>query len=268
MTEAIERMLPLYEAKMIHQFDQRWATYEPDGSVRDVTPAEKENPAFTTLSRYWVREEVVRDRLSNRWGQNWLFAWRRIARSTDERTFISTLLPRVAAGDSLFLGLPHNVSDGWCFVALTSSFAFDYVFRQKTGGVNASFFLVEQLPIPEPTQLLAHAPTDETWEQFLRSRSRAASSLGIDVEQRDAIRAEIDAACFVLYGITRADADYIMDTFLIVKRKEEATLGSYVTKERVLAAYDEMQIAIDSGELYESPLEPELSRFARVTAEE
>lgn len=31
MTGTVERMLPLYEAKMIHQYDHRWATYEPDG---------------------------------------------------------------------------------------------------------------------------------------------------------------------------------------------------------------------------------------------
>ncbi|MEG6992759.1 hypothetical protein V1979_38435, partial [Pseudomonas aeruginosa] len=29
--------LPLYEAKLIHQFDHRWATYTADGNSRDVT---------------------------------------------------------------------------------------------------------------------------------------------------------------------------------------------------------------------------------------
>ena len=51
----IERMRRLYEAKMIHQFDHRWATYERDGTVRDVTLAEKQDPSFVSLPRYWVR---------------------------------------------------------------------------------------------------------------------------------------------------------------------------------------------------------------------
>jgi hypothetical protein len=34
------RMLPLYEAKMIHHYDTRWATYEPDGSTRYVCCAD------------------------------------------------------------------------------------------------------------------------------------------------------------------------------------------------------------------------------------
>ena len=37
------RYLPLYEAKMIHQFDHRWATYDGADS-RDVTLAEKQDP--------------------------------------------------------------------------------------------------------------------------------------------------------------------------------------------------------------------------------
>jgi hypothetical protein len=63
-----DRYLPLYEAKMLHQFDHRWATYEERESrrtgdweveARDVTLQEKSNPAFVVQPRYWVREEVV-----------------------------------------------------------------------------------------------------------------------------------------------------------------------------------------------------------------
>ena len=45
MTETVERMLPLYEGKMINLHDHRWATHEPDGTIRDVTLAEKQDPA-------------------------------------------------------------------------------------------------------------------------------------------------------------------------------------------------------------------------------
>ena len=56
-----EKYLPLYEAKMIHHFDHRWATYEPDGSIRKVTPEEKKNPDFASMPRYWVPEwEVIK----------------------------------------------------------------------------------------------------------------------------------------------------------------------------------------------------------------
>jgi len=55
------RYLPLYEAKMVHHYDHRFATYDTDGeSIRDATQAEQANPDFTPLPRYWVNEwEVV-----------------------------------------------------------------------------------------------------------------------------------------------------------------------------------------------------------------
>jgi hypothetical protein len=61
--------LPLYEAKMIHQFDHRWATYLPSpsgrGAVgdgegsRDVTVDEKKDPNFNATPRYWVSAREV-----------------------------------------------------------------------------------------------------------------------------------------------------------------------------------------------------------------
>ena len=45
-----------------------------------------------------------------------------------------------------------------------------------------------------------------------------------------------------------------MDTFPIVKRKDEAKFGSYRTKELILEIYDAMQAAIDGGYEYASPL--------------
>jgi hypothetical protein len=53
------RYLPLYEAKMLHQYDHRWATYETADEVRDVTPGEKRAPNFVVQPRYWVAEDVV-----------------------------------------------------------------------------------------------------------------------------------------------------------------------------------------------------------------
>ena len=50
--------LPLYEAKMVHQFDHRWATYDGD-KTRDLTLAEKQDPHRVVLSRYWVDAREV-----------------------------------------------------------------------------------------------------------------------------------------------------------------------------------------------------------------
>lgn len=61
------RRVPLYEAKMIHHYDHRWATYMPgatddEDSARDTTLEEKQNPDFEPTPRYWVPEDEVRIR--------------------------------------------------------------------------------------------------------------------------------------------------------------------------------------------------------------
>jgi hypothetical protein len=75
-------------------------------------------------------------------------------------------------------------------------------------------------------------------------------------DRRFLLRAELDAAFFHLYGISRDDVDYIMDTFPIVKRKDEAAHGDYRTKLRILDVYDQMQRAIDTGASYQTLLDP------------
>lgn len=56
--------LPLYEAKLMHQFDHRWATYAGDGSTRNVTLKEKQDPGYEVRPRYWVDKKQVLAKLA------------------------------------------------------------------------------------------------------------------------------------------------------------------------------------------------------------
>ena len=252
MTETVERMLPLYEGKMINLHDHRWATHEPDGTIRDVTLAEKQDPDFVVMPRYWVREEVVEDRIPEV-GQGWMLGYRWISNATNERTLIAASLPRAASGNSLPIFAKHKDSD--LVVAVMSSFVCDYVARQKLGGQNMTFGTVYQVAIPAPAVLIESCP----WDKWVRTSDWIRKRLGtlrcwLNLDSRDHAKAEVDAGCFHLYGISRDDVDYIMDTFRIVKRKDEAKFGSYRTKELILEIYDAMQAAIDGGYEYASPL--------------
>lgn len=64
--EAGDDLVPLYEAKMFHQFDHRWATYTAEGDTRDLTDEEKSNPHFLPQTRYWVNRTEVEDRLEKK----------------------------------------------------------------------------------------------------------------------------------------------------------------------------------------------------------
>jgi hypothetical protein len=54
----------------------------------------------------------------------------------------------------------------------------------------------------------------------------------------------------------REDVDYILDTFPIVRRKDEAQHGEYRTKRVILEIYDAMQQAITTGQPYQTRLDP------------
>ncbi len=66
-----ERYLPLYEAKLFHQYDHRFATFDGvsakdrrNGKARPMTSGEKADPETVVVPRYWVPEEEVTKRLN------------------------------------------------------------------------------------------------------------------------------------------------------------------------------------------------------------
>jgi len=71
-TSAAPGLMPLYEAKLIHQFDHRWATYSmsnvaPDKEqrCRDLTDEEKRDPRLSIQPRYWVEKREVLARIAD-----------------------------------------------------------------------------------------------------------------------------------------------------------------------------------------------------------
>nr|WP_231716169.1 DNA methyltransferase [Arthrobacter zhangbolii] len=258
----VERMLPLYEAKMIHQFDHRWATYE-GLEVRDVSQSEKSDPKFAPKSRYWVPEAAVDRALGSR-AQEQLVAFRDIARTTDERTSIFSAIPKVGVGHTAPLIFGRNLN---CALPVFNSLVFDYVARQKIGGTHLTYSYLKQLPVPSPSSMPSYAVWDtrQTLEDWLKARTIELTNTTYefdflpyqwDVDRRRALKAEIDAALFHVFGVSRDDTNHILDTFPILKRKEKAVFGEYLTQRLVLEAYDAIQDAIETGTPYESQTAP------------
>jgi SAM-dependent methyltransferase len=144
--------LPLYEAKMIHQYTHRWASYKGQ-AVADLSLAELANPTTRVNPRYWLAKEQIERRLEERgWDKQWLLAFRDITNATNERTAIFSLLPLSAVGNSAPIILFDHValSKIAAFIACVSSLAFDAIARPKVGGTHLNFFIVKQLPVLPP----------------------------------------------------------------------------------------------------------------------
>jgi hypothetical protein len=68
-----------------------------------------------------------------------------------------------------------------------------------------------------------------------------------DTGDRAQLRAEIDAYVAHLYGLSRDDFDYILDTFPVLKKKELKAFGEFMSKRKCLEEYDRLSQVL--GEL-------------------
>lgn len=375
--EVSERRVPLYEAKMIHHFDHRWATYPEgemgDDSARDVTLAEKQDPRFEPTPRYWVSEDEVKLRaarlpssvkrayrdeepdrclkalaewlagaigaiegrpaeerdllrilgrqhdwraalksppdrflkepktgaagneaqretpltaddltflaeqsrdtlglvesLIDRKQPRWLMGWRDICRSTDERTVIASVFPKVGVGHTLPL-FHLNVSPELtaASLAMWMSIPFDYIARLSVGGTHLTYSYLKQFAVIPPGQFKAReiefvtsrvlelTYTSHAMRPWVEDLGYTGKSFGWDEERRALLRAELDAFFARKYGLSRDELRYILDpadvkgpdypseTFRVLKKNEESPnrCGEYRTRRLVLEAWDRL----------------------------
>lgn len=257
------RYVPLYEAKMIHHFDHRWATYEGDSS-RDVTLDEKKDYRFEPRPRYWLDGSLARSRQRSKdWSKGWLMGWRDITNATNERTAIFSVYPAFAIAHTvrnLFLRQAVDVAAG--FIANLSSLPLDFVARQQVGGTHLTVETVKQFPILPPSaydeaalafivpRVLELTYTSHSMTPFARDLSYEGEPFAWDEDRRAQLRAELDAWYALAYGLTRDELRYVLDpkdvlgedypseTFRVLQSNEIKKYGDYRTQRLVLSAYD------------------------------
>ena len=166
-------------------------------------------------------------------------------------------------------------------MANANSFAFDFCARQKISGSNVNIWIFKQLPVLPPATYAepcawAGQPTTPlrdwllprvleltytAWdlEPFARDSGWTGPPFVWDEARRFQLRCELDAAYFHLYGLSRADAAYILDTFPIVRRKDEAAHGTYRTRDTILALYAQFADCAAAHRAFVSPLNFTLS---------
>jgi hypothetical protein len=263
--------LPLYEGKMIHQFDHRWTSYESmtDGSIEElaVTDMEKANPMFLPRARYWVKAAEVTLKLKQRrWERDWIMGWRDIALASVERTVIASAMPIVAVGHTLPLFFCETLSAQHSAVLLANlnALILDYVARLKIGGTHLTYTYLKQFPVLSPaaylnedleyicSRVLELSFTASDMAPWARDLGYEGPPFVWDLDRRALLRAELDAYYARLYRLTREELRYILDpadvmgpdypseTFRVLKQNEERTFGEYRTRRLVLEAWDRL----------------------------
>ena len=234
--------LPLYEGKMIHQFNDHFA--EPS---------------------YWIEESKGIDSLARTqtadWFRGYRFAFREVASSTNERTSIATVLPPNSfAGHTLWVGVAPDEKILLYYVGVINSYCVDWLVRFK-GGTHVTLFLMKSLPIP---RLTAGNPTFDAiveraarltctrpefadlWQSVMDTPyplnplpaspvNGGGARPAVDPAERQQLRDEIDALVAHLYGLSREEYDHILGTFPLVFPDSDA---GRARRAATLAAFD------------------------------
>jgi len=219
--------LPLFEGKMIWQFEHRYA--EP---------------------RYWVEEKHGRKALVGKIPdtgqrldyQGYRCGIRAVASSTNERSLVASVVPpRAFCGNSLLTTVGGQLSNPQAvfLVGLLNSMALDALLRIKVS-TNVNMFYLYQLPVPRLTdaepmfkriidrvaRLICTTPDfdDLAKEVGLGSHKTGAA----DPVERARLRAELDGLVANLYGLTEEEFAYVLSTFPLVNAPvKDAALTAY-----------------------------------------
>ena len=232
-TEPAKGRLPLYEGKMIHQFTHRYA-----------------------LPKYWLDEKEARQALLKRGEvdkgqildyQTYRLGFRDVARNTDIRTMIATILPPNSfCGNTISLEknekqVAISLKEKCYLLSIFNSFVFDRSIRDKVTS-HLSLFYVYQNPIPRLKEgdkyfqeIVENAAklicTTEEFEQLAKEVGIGSHKNGVTEEaERMAIRAKLDAIVAHLYELTLTEFQHILTTFpLVPESVKTATLKAYQT---------------------------------------
>jgi hypothetical protein len=267
--------LPLYEGKLIHQYDHRWATYEAgEEDVRDVTLDEKRNVDFEVQPRYWLDEDHLADKFKGKLPK-YLMGWRDVTNASTVRTVIASVFPCVPVGHTMPLMFTRfDEKHEACLLADWNSIVHDWCARQKIGGLHLTYTYATQIPTLAPSaysqedidfivpRVLELTYTSHSLKGWAEALGYEGDPFVFDPERRAILRAELDARYAKLYGLNEQELRYILDpadvygedypseSFRVLKEKEIAEFGEYRTRRMVLDAWKAQEEPFAVGDDY------------------
>ena len=271
-----ELFKPLYEGKMVQMYDHRGADIEmnPENLHRPAQPraatlGEHKDPKWLPTPLYWVSQQEIS--LPSELG--WTIGFKDITSPTNARTMIAAAFPVVGFGNKVPILRPISedsiqryIDQAPLLLATLNSFVFDFIARIKVHGQTINLYILEQLPVPHPKafdqeiagrkigdlvrdEVLHLSYTAVDMEPFARDLGYEGDPFIWDEEDRRHRRARLDALFFLLYGISEADADYILNQFPIVRDDDEEEFGNFRTRDLILAYMK----ALEAGDLDSRP---------------
>lgn len=257
--------LPVYEGRMVDQFDHRAKAYRSGRGRSAVWEALRfGDPRKAIVPQWHLPPEKIPSKLGNRVWQ-YRVGWCDVTAPRNERSLLAALIPPGAiCGHSLPTLEFIDGEFDWAYMpwlAIANSFCMDYLVRKRVT-LHVAFGVLDSLPFPRLP--VDHPVTERLGRLALRLTCTAPEMTAywnamtpygwcelvpedaappglIDPEQRADARAAIDAVVArELFGLSAEELAGILDTFPVLRRREEKTYGEFRTKRLVLEWYDKV----------------------------
>jgi hypothetical protein len=267
-----ETYVPLYEGRMVHQFDHSAKLYV-GGHGRRAEWADRTATGRALVPHYFLGMSDLVSRVPGSGRPR--AGYCRITGPSTERRMLATMIPpRTGAGDVVPVATfsPDDLRIHLLFVCVANSFCTDWLLGLRQG-THLDFHTVLQWPMPlkpdeavtkslvlRATQLCCFTPhMADLWHQLAQHypddlevpwRPELAAT---DLRERARLRAEIDAIVADLYGLSVEEFAYILTTFPLLDRSQPALPGdvfirqtnrgerieprSYITRDTALLEY-------------------------------
>jgi hypothetical protein len=259
-----EGLLSVYEGKSGWQYDHRYSSFQ-DSEYSKIAEERKtqevEICAEYLYSKIKFMEIVNQYKAKGHEVGHGFLGFRRISRSTDERTMVSCILPHLPSTYGWILTLCPSAEDMACLLGLYNSLTFDYLLRNSLSQPSIPQGVVEQIAVPPrasidycfvETRVIELSFTSYSLRDWAQVVGYDGPPFRFDLERRALLRAELDAYYGHLYGLTRDELRYILDpadlmgpdypseTFRVLKNNEIRQFGEYRTQRLVLEAWDQL----------------------------
>ncbi len=213
VNDAGEVLLPLYEGRMIGQFDfseKGWVSGKGRSAVWQEIPWENKRiqPQFLMSPTNFAEARP------DSW-QSRRVAFMDVTAATNSRTCIAVGLPPMPCGNSAPVLFSEQRPE--VLATILCSWTYDYVARQRCGGLHLNYFVVEETPLAEPTPtefavsdgaLRLHVVGRPMWALVSGPHPRGLPAY--TPHERLRLRCILDAIIAALYGLNREDFAWIL----------------------------------------------------------
>ena len=202
--------LPLYEGRMIGQFDSSqkgWVSGKGRGAVWRDVPWERKQ----VEPQYLMSRTVYRDETELAYAPKVLHM--RVGSATNVRTAIACFARGVPSGDTAAAFYAPALASNLVLTAVLNSLAFDFVMRTRLTGLHLDYHVWEQSPLPVIPSSLRPALAAAAFQLIADNRIAAPEGLllaappsaGVTDAERRRLVASLNAVVATLYGLTAAD---------------------------------------------------------------